>query len=323
MKKNILIVFLVLTLLLTGCTSRSVNAAITHAEELQTNARYQDALTYIDTQLVTHPHQQKLKEKRAELLLLTEQYDQYLAERPSFSEKTQRKLNRSYIIALMKAGETADAITQIDQLIAKKPTSDAYQLRGQALSIQGDHELAISAFDEALLLEPTNIDALVNKAIVLADTGKLYESLDLLDQAIALTPDDHILRYNKGTVLSDLGYQQRNVAWTGSFSYYGDALRHFETAYRLNQTYQNTVIWLWITYLDLSQHKKAHQALDTALSTNPKARDARYYKAKTYAAEGNIDAAKKTYTDLLALNPNFELAKQELVLLEQKATVEE
>jgi tetratricopeptide (TPR) repeat protein len=111
------------------------------------------------------------------------------------------------------------------------------------------------------------------------------------------------------------------VVGTWSFSYYGDALRHFEKAYRLNPQYQNTIIWLWITYLDLSQYTKAHQALETALSSNPEAYDAWYYQAKTYAAEGNIEEAKKTYEHLLQINPSFELAEQELILLKQEQEV--
>jgi tetratricopeptide (TPR) repeat protein len=223
----------------------------------------------------------------------------------------------------MRTGEIKQALHLINAWLAKTATSDWHQLKGQSYYLQGNLDLALDAYDEALRKDPDNQDALMNKAIALADGGSLYESLALLDQWIQKNPDDFLLRYNKGTVLSDLWYQQRNVAWTWSFSYYGDALRHFEKSYRLNPNYQNTAIWLWITYLDLSQYRKAHQALDTVLSANPDAYDAWYYKAQTYKAEGNIEEAKKTYTHLLSINPEFDLAKQELLLLEQQSVPNE
>lgn len=317
------IVLLVFVIFLSWCSSSQVRNSIEQADILIANHQFMDALNKIDQSLIEHPHQSTLLEKRAELLILSEQYDIYLEERPKLSRSLQKKLHRSYIIALMRTGEVPQALQYIDAWLADKPTSDWQQLKGQAHYLQGNIDEAIASYDEALRLDPEQQDALMNKAIALADAGSLYESLELLEQWIQKNPDDYLLRYNKWTVLSDLWYQQRNVAGTWSFSYYGDALRHFEKSYRLNPNYQNTAIWLWITYLDLSQYKKAHQALETVLSADPHAYDAWYYQAKTYAAEGNIDEAKKTYEHLLAINPSFDLAKQELVLLEQQPSLNE
>lgn len=322
MKKKILFSLICIPVFfLTWCSSWGVKNTLEQADVLITNQEFTKALSTIDQSLIAYPHKTSLLEKRAELLILTEQYEQYIQERPWLPNSLQKKWERSYLIALMRAGEPSLALEKIALHLEKKPTSDLYQLKGQAEYLQGNIDQALLSYDEALRLDPDNQDALVNKAIALADAGRSYESLALLDQWIAKYPDDYLLRYNKWTVLSDLGYQQRNVVGTWSFSYYGDALRHFEKAYRLNPQYQNTIIWLWITYLDLSQYTKAHQALETALSSNPEAYDAWYYQAKTYAAEGNIEEAKKTYEHLLQINPSFELAEQELILLKQEQEV--
>gem|GEM_PF-5120973 len=68
----------------------------------------------------------------------------------------------------------------------------------------------------------------------------------------------------------------------------------------------------------MSQYKKAQQALETVISSDPTAYDARYYQGKTFTAEGKITEAKETYTHLLKINPSYELAQQELVLLENQ-----
>lgn len=301
------------------CTSSDIKLTLQEAQQYEQQGNYREALGKIERSLQEHPTSKKLLTKRTELLFLTEQYEQFVQERPGLSRTQKKKNERSYLLALMKSGDPSAAYEKITLLLEKNPTSDLYQLKWQAEYLQWNYDEAIRSYDEALRLDPTFVDAIINKAVTLADAGQLFESLALLDQWIALYPDEYLLRYNKWTVLSDLGYQQRNVAGTWSFSYYGDALRHFEKAYRLRPTDQNTIIWLWITYLDLSQYKKAHQALQTVLSTNPHAYDAWYYEAKTYTAEGNSAEAKKTYEELLRLNPSYELAQQELILLEKKA----
>lgn len=318
MKTWCLLICCLFIIILTWCGFSSLSKTIKEIETLQEAQNRREALTRVDTALVIAPHQKTLLRKKAELLFQTEAYDDFLAVRPQLSARNQKDLYRSYLVASMRAGHSAMIGKEIEQLIAKTPTSDTYQLHGQLMYLQGNIQAALESYDTALKLDPKNQDALINKAIALADAGSLYESLALLDQAITLYPDNYLLWYNKWTVLSDLWYQQRNVIWTWSFSYYGDALRHFEKAYRLNPYYQNTLIWLWITYLDLQQYKKAHQAFQTVLSSDQNAEDAWYYEAKTFAAEGKIAEAKKTYEQLLLINPEFDLAQQELMLLENQ-----
>lgn len=304
--------------ILSWCSFSWLNKQINQIEDLQEQHDLAQARQVVDMALVTFPHHKKLLRKKAELLFLTEEYEQFLAVRPNISRRHQKALYRSYLLASMRAGHTAMIGKEIEDLIQQQPTSDAYQLYGQFLYLQGNIPDALDAYDTSLKIDAQNEDALINKAIALADAGSLYESLALLDEAIKLYPDNYLLWYNKWTVLSDLWYQQRTVIGTWAFSYYGDALRHFEKAYRLNPHYQNTLIWLWITYLDLHQFKKAHQAFQTVLSSDPNAEDAWYYEAKTFAAEGNVSDAKKTYEQLLTINPTFDLAKQELLLLENQ-----
>jgi hypothetical protein len=71
-------------------------------------------LNKIDQSLVEYPHQNTLLQKRAELLILSEQYDQFLQERPKISRSSQKKLHRSYIIALMRTGEIKQALHLIN-----------------------------------------------------------------------------------------------------------------------------------------------------------------------------------------------------------------
>lgn len=282
------------------------------------DSSFTEAEKLLNETFVHYPQDSVLLSKKATLLIKTEQYDEYLDLRPQLDPSQQKKQQRDHLIAQIRAGETMQALTTLEQLLNNKKTSDLYQLQGQAYYVQWLFPEAIDAYDRALQKDATNQEALVNKAIALADNGDLYASLDLLDQGLQQYPDNYLMWYNKGTVLSDLGYQQRNVLGTWAFSYYGDALRHFQHSYKLNPKHLNTIIRLGITYLDLAQYPKAHQAFDVALSVNPHAYDAWYYKAKTYTAQGELSKAKETYKTLLEANPSYEAAQQELILLEKQ-----
>jgi len=223
------------------------------------------------------------------------------------------------VIALIKTNHVDQANQRLDDLLSKSPgNADRLQLKGQLAYLQEQMDEAIDLYDQALASDSTNTEALVNKAVALADRGDLLESLDLLDSALQLAPDDYLIRYNKGTVLSDLGFQQKSLLATGAFSYFSEALRHFEKAYMLHPESTDTLIRLGITYLDLGNTEKAHSALEVALSQDPALVDAWYYEGKTYLAENDIQEAKTTFEHLLTIDPEYELAQQELIDIKQE-----
>lgn len=320
MRFVLLLCFCVFSFLLTWCTvpyfSWSSTKAITTLIDQWERDKAQQTL---DQSFAKDPNNKTLLETQFTLYRQQKKRDDAIRTRNTLSSKKQEKTAYEYAIALMRAGRPDDALLIMQQHIADTAQwARWYELQWQARYLQEKYEQAIQAFDKALLLDPMLENATINKALALADTWKLYESLELLDNALRNNPDNALLRYNKWTVLSNLWYQQRLWMWTWSFSYYADALRHFEKAYALDPKDTNTILRLWITYLDLWAYEKAHTVFSVALSHDEHLYDARYYQWKTFLAEGNIDEAKKSFTTLVTINPEYKLAQSELLAIEEQ-----
>jgi tetratricopeptide (TPR) repeat protein len=293
-------------------TTKEINALI----DLWSRDKAQQML---DTWLAEEPNDMTLLHAQFSLFRKQKKWDDATTIRTLLSPKKQKSTEYEYVIALMRSWKPDNALPIIEQNLSDNiQWARWYELQWQARYLQEKYPESIIAFDKALSLDPLLENAIINKALALADNGKLNESLLLLDAALQNNPDNALLRYNKWTVLSNLWYQQRLWLGTWSFSYYADALRHFEKAYALDQSDTNTIIWLWITYLDLGEYEKAHTVFSVALSNNEHLYDARYYQWKTFLAEWKLQDAKKSFTKLLTLNPEYELAGSELMSIEEQ-----
>lgn len=308
--------------LLSGCSSASTKAVITQADRAFQTKNYDQALALLQPELEKNPRDQTLLMKKADIIRAQQDRTGFLDIRPKLTTKTIQtnpELPRRELIAMIKTNRWNEATKRVNTLLQADPANaDRLQLKGQMFYLQNDLPWAIQLYDEALASNPTHVETLVNKAIARADQGKLLESLWLFDQALQLSPDDYLIRYNKWTVLSDLGFQQKSLLATGSFSYFSQALRHFEKAYTLNPAYIDTLVWLGITYLDMGEISKAHAALDIVLNQNETITDAWYYQGKAFLAEKNIEQAKITFEHLLTIDPTYTLAEQELIDIQEK-----
>lgn len=306
------------SVLLWWCTSREVQTTIDEVLVLKQAEQYAYALELLDRALVLYPNDQELLSEKAVLLMDTSEYEAFVDMRWYFSAKTieqHPELLYRYAVSLLKTGNIWWAKDVIEQQLAEDRRADWLQLMGQLLYYQGDMDGAIQYYDEAIGIDPDNLDALMNKAIALADQGMLYDSLDLFDALGERYPDNYLIWYNKGTVLSDLGFQQRNSIGTGAFSMFADALRHFEQAYKLNPDYVYTIVRIGVTHYDLGQYQKALDILDVALSQDPTLLDALYYKGKVYLAQWYTGDARETFETILDMDETYALAEEELLLL--------
>lgn len=78
--------------------------------------------------------------------------------------------------------------------VAQADASRGHFNRGVELQRKGDLEGARAAYEEALRLSPTRVDALSNLGLVLLNLGALDQAVERLGQAVALQPDLHQVR---------------------------------------------------------------------------------------------------------------------------------
>jgi Flp pilus assembly protein TadD len=77
--------------------------------------------------------------------------------------------------------------------------------KGIALGNQGKYDEAIKCFNDAIRLDPKNVDAWNNKGVTLVIQGKYDEALKAFDEAIRIDPNLVGAWNNKGVVLDALG----------------------------------------------------------------------------------------------------------------------
>lgn len=217
-----------------------------------------------------------------------------VSERPAF-----RKASNNLILALVKAGQSQEAVQRARALVALAPgDADGYFALGLAQSEQ-DVDDAIESFRKVLALAPRHTLARYNLALVLKRTDRLPEALDELDRALAIEPRPEAY-YTRGVIYWHLGDLDRA---TRAFGDAVGAEPRFAEAYEaLGSVLKAKRDWAG-----------AAAALRRAISLRPELPAAHYTLAQLLRMSGDESAAR------------FELAEAERLRahaqLEQEATM--
>jgi len=84
--------------------------------------------------------------------------------------------------------------------------------KGNELCNCGQMEDALKAYDKALSIDGSLVDAWNNKGIILANLGRYSEALQCFDEAIAIDPYFAGAWYNKALALQSLGRGREAMA---------------------------------------------------------------------------------------------------------------
>ncbi|HEV3443111.1 MAG TPA: tetratricopeptide repeat protein, partial [Gemmataceae bacterium] len=204
---------------------------------------HQEARACYSTCIALAPNLSWLYFKRGQAYLNTRQYaealadiDRYMADQPEVPEA---HINRA--IALQGLKRDADAVADLTKAIELgtsqtrvyfirallrtrlgdrrgaaqdrqkglelRPSDElSWVVRGLAQMNNGKPQAALADFNEALQLNPNSLDALQNKASVLAERlGSTAEAIPVLDRAIDLHPEFVPARAGRGVLLARLG----------------------------------------------------------------------------------------------------------------------
>ena len=109
-------------------------------------------------------------------------------------------------MALVKKGQTQEAISQLQEAIRLKPDyAKAYDNLGTTLGSKGQIDEAINQFQEAIRLKPDFASAHFNLGIVLFKKSQTDEAITQFREAIRLKPDDAYARNSLGAALGKKG----------------------------------------------------------------------------------------------------------------------
>lgn len=71
--------------------------------------------------------------------------------------------------------------------------------KGRMFATLGKYKEALPAFEDALKINPNNVDALISKGIILAASNRREESIAYFDKALSIEPDNIVVLTHKAT----------------------------------------------------------------------------------------------------------------------------
>jgi len=152
------------------------------------------------------------------------------------------------------------AIEIVNEAIATKPnpewTSQFVMDRGNTYSAKGDKKKAMSDYDEAIVLNPKNGGAYVNRARLLGRDRHYAEALKDYDAAIKLNPQQWEAYYNRAVDLQECGKAT-------------DALADLDKVIALNPTFVSAYLRRADIHMRRHETEEAIRDCDAAASVEP------------------------------------------------------
>ena len=209
-------------------------------------------------------------------------------------------------------GDLALAAEAYQQAVALDPQNiEALHLLGVLAYQVGDLENAEILIGRAVALDETFVDALSNLGTVLQACGKTAAAVDALRQAVRRAPGNATFHFNLGNAHAAAKQLPEAVAC-------------YDRAIALQPTHPQSHSNRGIALRDLDQVAEAAAAFATAVALDRDFVEARYNLANTYRDLGRLTDAERELREVLRLRPIYGKAQNALgnVLSDQGRPIE-
>jgi len=196
--------------------------------------------------------------------------------------------------------------------MAQEETVDYWMDKAQELYFNGSIEEAISAYDEALRIDPRNETILIRKAFWLLVVGKVNESVEtneralaLLDEDLDLDPADAEAWQNKAQVLRRLNREEE------ASQAYEASLAAFDQSIEADPEDADAWMGRANVLLNLGRWEEAHEAYNEVTRLKPLDYNVWWRKAEVISGIGDINESVEAYDraiELIPANDTAELA---------------
>lgn len=199
-------------------------------------------------------------------------------------------LNRSG--AFDAIGKLAEAISDSTKAIEFRPGfAEAYYNRGTAYGKLGKLKEAISDYNKAIEHNPNDAETYDNRGNAFLLSGKANDAMSDYDKAIQLNPKNAKAYSNRGLVHSSLGQLDKAVL---------DNTKAIELDPNLDVAYLNR----GKAYHRLGKLTEAIEDYNKAVQLNPQSGDAYNNRGSAYAQSGKLVQAIPDLSKAIDLNPN-------------------
>ena len=192
-------------------------------------------------------------------------------------------------------GEVKEAILNYHHAIMLNPNNDWTSVVSQTLGyifseVERNYDAAISAYQNAFILTPKNIDIYINLGSAFYDKGDFESALAVYKLALDLEPENAKIHCNLGYLYGGKGMID-------------EAISEYELAIKYDPTYDIAYNNLGVIYLDdKGMVMNALTMFDEAIKCNPNYALAHYNKARAIVIRGDYIEAARYYQIALDLN---------------------
>ncbi|HLO48929.1 MAG TPA: tetratricopeptide repeat protein [Kamptonema sp.] len=196
----------------------------------------------------------------------------------------------------------AEAVSAYNQALQIQPElADTWNNRGVVLTRMQQYEEAIASYEQATKIRPNYPDAWNNRGVVLLEMQQFPEAIACYEQAIQAKTDYADAWNNRGVALSKM-------------QKYEEAVISYNQAIKIKNDYTDAWNNRGVALTKLQNYDAAIDSYDNATKIRPDFYRIWYNKARCYALQGKIELALENLKRALNLNPNMcrELAKNEI-----------
>jgi tetratricopeptide (TPR) repeat protein len=180
--------------------------------------------------------------------------------------------------------------------------ADAHNLLGLCLALIGRPDDALASFDAALALNPRYVEAHLNRAVLLNDSGRTEEAREAFEMAEQLgKPDETGFPVMVANRLANA-----HAVMAGEYRAAGaldEAIAQYERALELRPGYADVRLAMSRALTERGRHAEASRELDEVLRARPEWLDAMLLRGLTAYLQGDLGTADAVWSAAAARHP--------------------
>lgn len=180
--------------------------------------------------------------------------------------------------------------------------ADAFNLLGLSLAMVDRTEEALTAFDQALRVNPRYVEAYLNRAVVLNQMGRIAAAQESMSRAAELGAADE--SGYPAVVANKLA--NAHAALANDYRAAGSldrAIEQYRRALELRPGFSDIRLALGRALVEQGRHAEAVAVLDEVLSARPTWLDAMLLRGLAAYLQGDLDAASKVWDEASSRHP--------------------
>ena len=210
---------------------------------------------------------------------------------PSNSEPPHDQLQ--VLVNLFNNNLWEEVISKVNPLISVFPKAKIlHNLKGASHAALNHYDLAIESYDKAIKIDPSYIDALVNRGSAFQEKGELDEAIFCFQKTLTLKPNHPFAYFNMGNALHRQGELDA-------------AVKSYQNALTIRPNYAEAYFNMGNIFTSKGEFHAATNNYKQVLKIEPDHVDAHYNMGISLKNSGQLDAAIDSFIQAIEIRPNY------------------